>query len=789
MPNVMYRWTLVKAAGAMAMLAGVANAQSTDLARYFGFGDPRIVVVDEGMGPALTSDVDGDGLVDIVVANNAKSRLEIYRQRKHARTDEEVERDYKVNELPPSKYFDRVEVSVSHRIMGFRIFDFDKDGKLDIVYAGDPGEVVILKQKDGLAFEEASKRRVRDLAGGQDGIEVADVMGDAAPELLTLVGGKINVFQISGSSLRGEPVELGSRGQIVAFFAEDYNGDGMSDILGVIPDDEAPLRMWAQTRSGESSAGKSGALGAETRFEMPQIIEAEPIRFPKRPAASIGVIERASRRIVMYDLKTQAVNHTTDQTGGERDASAEVFAFRGGASKERSVVVGDIDADGMLDLLATDQAGNSMVLYLQSRGVGLGEGKSYSAFKKPKTVAAGQWDSDPELEVFLLSEEEKAVGVSQFDPATGRLGFPQPISIATSGAAPVAMNYVKLKDSPGVAIVVKDKRDHTLELHRPAPKDSTTAPVPLAVKLEGVARPPQSMLCGDFDRDGLTDIALFTPTEPMVMVTGVDGPADGVKVLTDKTMPQFGLVQSAGPENTASLDIDGDGYDELLIADQNFVRACAFDTTKGWNVIEQVTMPEAGSQLVGLDVLRLKDRAVMVASDRKNQRLVLMSREKDTAWEITDRLRMTGFSVGGLRVGAFAGDGEPNVLCLSDDSFALVRLGGERVTLDEFTAYRSDEDDRLEHEMEVGDINGDGYLDVVVLDAKEQMCQIFSLSAARKLMFASEFKVFESRLFNRGESRQYEPSAAFIADLTGDNAPDLMLSVHDRFIIYPQQTR
>jgi len=782
------RWITV-GAGMLAVVCGTTaalGADTQDLAKYFGFDEPRIVVVDEGTGPALTADFDGDGLNDLAVVNNSKSRIEIYRQRKEQRTDEQMERDAKANELPPNAWFDRTEISVAHRVSGFRAFDVDRDGKLDIVYAGTPSEVVVLRQKDTMSFEDASKRRIPDLSAGQDGFEIADVMGDSDTEMLALVAGKINIYAMSGATVRGEPTVLGSSGDLVAFFVEDYNGDGLKDILGVIPDDASPMRMWLQ--SNTSGGGKSGQIGPEKRFEMPSLVEAEPIRFEGRAAASIGTIERASRRIVLYDVTTESVSPGS-AGGGEREAVAEVYGFRGGASKERSVVVGDVNADGMLDLLATDQAGNSVVLYVQSQGIGLGDGKAFSAFKKPKTVAVGQWDDDPQLEAFILSEEEKAVGVSQFDPATGRLGFPEPIAVATPGAAPVAMNFAKLKDGPSVAVVVKDKRDHTLEVHRPAASPGGEVPAAVSVKLEGVSRPPQSILSGDFDRDGSTDLVLFTPSEPMVMVKSVDGPADGIKVLTDKTMPQFGLVQSAGPENTASLDINDDGFDELLIADQNFVRACRFDAEKGWSVIEQVTMPEASSQLVGLDVLMVNDKPMIVASDRAGKRLVMMSRGEANAWEVTERLRLSGFNVGALRVGAFAGDGQPNILCLSEESFALVRLSGERVALEEFAAYRSDEEDRYEHEMEVGDLNGDGFVDVVVLDAREQMCQIFTLSAARKLYLATEFKVFESRLFSRGDSRQFEPSAAMITDLTGDGANDLVLEVHDRYMIYPQQVK
>ncbi len=777
----------VTAAG-LVMASGMAWAESGQtLARYFGFDDPRILVVDKDPGPAIAADMDGDGLTDLVVVNNRKSRIEIYTQRLTPRTDAEIERAYKVNDFKPNPWFDRTDVSVAHRVMGIRAVDIDGDKDMDLVYAGQPGEIVVLRHGEKLKFEVDGKRRVPDLSAGQDGIEIADVMGGPEPELVVLVGGKVNIYTLGKTGPEGDPLVLGSGDPIPAFFVEDYNGDGLKDIMGVVPDNEAPLRAWIQ-RNASGSSVKRGTVGPELRFEMPGLIEVEPVRFPDRAAASIAVIERASRRFVLFDLVTKQMEQ--EARGGpvmERDGNAEFHAFPGAGDKDRAVEVADIDGDGIEDLLATDAATNSLLLFRQDPVAGLSEYERFSAFKQPRTVAAGQWDTDAPLEVFVLSEEEKTVGISEFDPVTGRLGFPQPIETTTAGASPVAMGFCAWNGTPAVAMVLRDKRDHTMEIHR---NDGTVVSAPLAE----VNRPPQSMLAGDFDRDGNTDILLFTPNEPMVMVRSMpetEGSESGssgwtLKVLTDKQMPQYGLVQNAGPENTALVDIDGDGSEELLVADGNFIRACQFDATKGWRVVDQVTIAEPKTELGSIAVLRRGGETLVVAADRGNKRLVITGRDSEGAWAVRDKIRLTGVDLGPIRAGSFGGDTEPTILVRSTGGYAVVRLSGAIMAMDEVSAYRSDEDDRLEHEIEVGDVNSDGYIDLVTLDAKEQMCGILSISAARKLVPATEFKVFETRLFSGGPGRDYQPSAAILTDVTGDGATDIVLQAHDRYLIYPQ---
>ncbi len=118
-----------------------------------------------------------------------------------------------------------------------------------------------------------------------------------------------------------------------------------------------------------------------------------------------------------------------------------------------------------------------------------------------------------------------------------------------------------------------------------------------------------------------------------------------------------------------------------------------------------------------------------------------------------------------------------------------MRFRGERPVLRGFASWRTVQEHRRQHELATGDINGDGFSDLISLDAGEQMCEIFTFSQSRQMLYAVGFEVFESKIFSGGEPREYEPSEALVADVTGDGADDLLLLAHDRVLIYPQMTQ
>ena len=760
---------LALTAAAAIAAAASAHPQDTNAASYFGFDGLEVVKIDPNAGPIATADMDGDGRMDLIAANNFKSRIELHLQKKDASPDDPVEVGGGVNEVPPHWRFKRVEVPVSHEVNAIVPFDFNGDGMLDLVYAGQPGTIVFLRQSKPGQFEVERRIPQKGLTQSRDGFVIADLIGDARPDLAAIVGGEVTVWPLDGSKL-GEAVELGTGDPVVALVVGDFDGDRHNDLVGVAPDNTAPVRLWLASVE-ETKAGPTARLGAQRRFEMPPLREVAAMRLPGARKDVLARIERQSKRIVIEEL--------VEDAAGSREASIEVFSTKGG--KKRSFAVADVDGDGLVDVLATDPASSAVTVFRQQKGRGLQPGVSQPSFAELDAIAAGDVDGKPGDEVFVLSEKEGVVGRSSWQ--NGALSFPVAMPL-TPGSVPAVLSLVRLESGPRVAVVTKDGRNYQMEL---LPVDgAATAEV---VKLGSLVKGPDAILDLDADQDGKVDLLLFTADKPMSMLQAVE--KDGKRAFElreSKDMAQFGLAQAANAGNSVAFDVDGDGRKELVIADRNFIRALRYApaaTPPGWQVVAQMNASRADAKLVALTVRG----GALVASDKENGALAEFRKDAGGTWSQADEHAVNGFKFGPVRAGAFTGADGTDVMLVGDDGFAIAQLDGKRLALEELASYRGDRLQQVDHELAAGDVNGDGFLDVLVLDAGEQSLGVLSFSEAGRLLPITRFKVFESRLFQGGEPREYEPSMAIVADLTGDGADDVVLLCHDRVLLYPQSRK
>ena len=119
--------------------------------------------------------------------------------------------------------------------------------------------------------------------------------------------------------------------------------------------------------------------------------------------------------------------------------------------------------------------------------------------------------------------------------------------------------------------------------------------------------------------------------------------------------------------------------------------------------------------------------------------------------------------------------------------FSVLYSGRSDSELEELATFESERETSYPADVVVGDINGDGHVDLSVIDTSIDGIEILKFDLEQGLQEATHFRVFEEkRLVSADEDRGTEPREGIVADVTSDGRMDLILLCHDRLILYPQ---
>jgi hypothetical protein len=283
-------------------------------------------------------------------------------------------------------------------------------------------------------------------------------------------------------------------------------------------------------------------------------------------------------------------------------------------------------------------------------------------------------------------------------------------------------------------------------------------------------------------------------------------PYENIKVLLQVADKEFNEQDITPPGGTAAADqpwlsatdVDGDGKAELLLAQKNFLRAVvlqhdgnASDEKSGWSftVKEQINGAGSNSRITG--AAALKNGTNQIASlfllDAERKSLTLSERDKSGVWQIVRNVPLPLTDFTSLQAVGLA-HGEPNSIAfLGNNSVALQRLTNDVWQLVELDGYESPIKDAFLHDVVSGDLNHDRRKDLVFLETSKSYVDVVTFEPPHQLAPANRWQVFEQRTFRARRTEVAEPREAIVLDINNDKKNDLVLVVHDRIIVYPQE--
>ncbi len=763
-----------------AVLIGAAlGAQSliaASAALEFGFTGPEVFPIQNQIANLRSADLDGDGLNDLAVVNNLRSKITLLYNRSGSEKMAEAlyaQRELEINELPPDARFRIESISSEKRIACLELVDLNRDQRPDIAYfGGDPKELVVQYNRGKEGWSAAKRWPLKSAPLNPNGLTHGDLNGDQREDLILIGENVCHVFYQNQDKQLDAPARIPFSGEVKAVQILDVDGNGRQDMLLVNWDSSNPFRFRLQ--------GDQGRLGPEIHFAQP------PVR--SYWADDLDADNRCEIMTIAAHSGRAQISHFVRQpaealSAGLKQGQFAVTPLKRTGKPTRGSVWADLNDDGSEDLLVAEPDSGEISLYLRDADGDFAPPRSFPSMTGITQIDVADWDGDGQDEIFLLSGEERQLGVARLD-ANGRIAFPRSLPVE---GRPIVFAVARrgADDQPTLSVIVEDKSRKKLVSLR-ADGGSTEQELDKEFRSN-----PTVMLPHDIDQDGDNDLVILIPYQKIkILRANQAGAFDELDIA-----PPGGSIEQ--PWATA-MDVDGDGRAELLLAQKSFVRAVTLEEnpskaagSQAWSfqVKDQINGAGSRSRIIGAaSIQRGKGKTPsLFLLDAEQKSLSLCERNDAGVWKIPRNLPLPVFDFNRLASVALGKSGAPAIALEGVNSVATLRFDGDIWTIEPLDAYETPIKNGFLMDVVTGDLNQDKTKDLVFLESSKNHLDIVKYAKPHKLVPANRWKVFEERTFRGGRGGGPEPREALIADLTGDGRNDLAIIVHDRVLLYPQE--
>lgn len=768
--------TTLTASFALACWTHVAGAEVAT--NRFGFTGPEIFPIDSQISLLHAADLDGDRLNDLVVVNNARSKINLLYNQTGKTNAAEVKTPApkrEQNELPPDARFRIESIASEKRIGALVVKDLNGDEKPDIAYYGDPKELIVIYNQGTNGWSAPKRWPIEDGLLDANALTSGDLNGDGRTDLVLLAENHVYLIPQKEDHTLGEAEKIPIAAAAKSVQVLDIDCDGRSDLLFVNFDSATPFRFRLQSPDGQ--------LGPEVYFKLPPIhsywgdnLEGCYQTFIVTVAANSG---RA--QISQFNRKP------AESLSGEfKQGQFQVLPLGKTDKAKRGSQWADVNGDGHTDLLVAEPERGQLSIYLQKPDGSLGAPRAYPTLAGVSEIAVADWDGDGKAEIFLLSADEKQVGVTRFD-ASGRLPFPELISFDGKPLA-LAVGALQPNAKPTLAVIVLDPIEGRSLVTRTADGKSATQKLNKDFKSN-----PTTLLFHDVNQDGRADLVALVPQEKVkVLLQGAEKDFDEFDVT-----PPGGIVEQPW---LSVADVDGDGKTELLMTQKNFLRAVVLkpdaaapnsDSKPGWvfQVKEQINGAASNSRLIGAAAVAQGTNPIpaLFLLDAERKALTLCERDAAGVWQVVRNLPLPVSEFSRLQPVAWGGNVANSVAFLGLNSVAWLPLAGDVWEFTTLDGYETPIKDGYLNDVVSGDLDNDGRKDLVFMETAKNHLDLVIFDANHKLVPADRWQVFEQKTFRGRGGELAEPREALVADLNGDGKNDLAVVVHDRVLVYPQE--
>ncbi|MDA0986957.1 MAG: FG-GAP-like repeat-containing protein, partial [Bacteroidetes bacterium] len=241
-----------------------------------------------------------------------------------------------------------------------------------------------------------------------------------------------------------------------------------------------------------------------------------------------------------------------------------------------TVSFGDIDGDGKLDMAVANQGSNTVSLFRNistSGSITTGSFATkvdFATGSNPEGVSLGDIDGDGKLDMVVANREEKTVSVFRNISTSGTIttgSFATKVDFAT-GTRPYGISLGDLDGDGKLDLAVAKAESNTASVFRNISTSGSITTGSFATKVDfATGTGPITVSIGDIDGDGKLDMAVANPNSSTISV--LRNISTSGTITTGSFAGKVDFATGNQPYSVSIGDIDGDGKLDMAVANIN----------------------------------------------------------------------------------------------------------------------------------------------------------------------------------------------------------------------------